>query len=71
MVNNKLPILKIKDMVKAILKFVAAPLLLVILSACTQGQTAEGEDIMALKGTIPPMGAAAPTQTETATFALG
>ena len=70
MVNNKLPILKIKDMVKTILKFVAAPLLLVILSACTQ-QTAEGEDIMALKGTIPPIDAAAPTQTETATFALG
>ena len=68
MVNNKLPILKIKDMVKTRLKFVAAPLLLVILSACTQGQTAEGEDIMALK---PPIDAAAPTQTETATFALG
>jgi hypothetical protein len=59
-----------EDMAKIILKFAVAPLL-VILSACTPWQTAERGDIMALKGTIPPMDAAAPTQTETATFALG
>jgi len=61
-------------MVKKILKyllFAATPLALVIALACTPLQSAKKEDMMNLKGTIPLIDAAAPAQTETATFALG
>ncbi len=66
--------LKDKDMVRTILKyfvFTAATLALVMVAACVPQQSAERGDAMALKGTIPPIDAAAPTRTETATFSLG
>jgi hypothetical protein len=55
------------------LKYMLAgvPLALVLLSSCIPWVTAERGDSMALKGTIPPIDAAAPAQTETATFSLG
>jgi hypothetical protein len=65
--------LKLTDRVRTIFKyliFAAAPLALVIVAACVPQQTERG-DVMALKGTIPPIDAAAPAQTETATFSLG
>jgi hypothetical protein len=46
-------------------------LALVIVSACTPWKAGEKGGVMALKGTIPPIDAAAPAQTETATFSLG
>jgi hypothetical protein len=65
--------LKLADRVRTILKyliFAGVPLALVIVAACVP-QQAERGDVMALKGTIPPIDAAAPAQTETATFSLG
>ncbi len=62
------------DRVKTILKYLifgGVPLALVIVAACTPWQAAEKGDVMALKGTIPPIDAAATAQTETATFSLG
>jgi hypothetical protein len=66
--------LKFTDMARTILKnliFAGVPLALVIFAACTPQQIAERGDVMALKGTIPPIDAAVPAQTETATFSLG
>jgi hypothetical protein len=65
---------KLTDRVGKILKyiiFIAVPLALVIVLALMAQQTAEKGDAMALKGTIPPIDAAAPAQIETATFSLG
>jgi hypothetical protein len=70
---SRLPMPKLTDRVRAILKnliFAGVPLALVIVAACTPWQAEKGE-VMALKGTIPPIDAAAPTETETATFSLG
>jgi hypothetical protein len=67
-------VLKLADRARTILKhliFAGVPLALVIVAACTPWQAAERGDIMALKGTIPPIDAFAPAQTETATFSLG
>ena len=64
----------LKDRVRKILKyilFVVVPLALVVVVAFMTQQTAERGDAMALKGTIPPIDAALPAQTETATFSLG
>jgi hypothetical protein len=73
--KNRLPVLKSADIVKTILKYLvfaaAVPLALVIVSACTPWQAAEKRGAMALKGIIPSIDAAAPAQTETATFSLG
>jgi hypothetical protein len=66
--------LKLSDRVRKILKniaFAGVPLALLIISSCIPWVTAERGDSMALKGTIPPIDAAAPAQTETATFSLG
>jgi hypothetical protein len=66
--------LKLTDRVRKILKYIifaGVPLALVILSSCIPWVSAERGDSMALKGTIPPIDAAAPAQTETATFSLG
>ena len=66
--------MKLADKVRTIFKyliFAGVPLALVIVAACTPWQAAEREDLMALKGTIPPIDAAAPAHTETATFSLG
>jgi hypothetical protein len=65
--------LKLADRVRTKLKyliFAAAPLALVIVAACVPWQAERG-DVMALKGTIPPIDVAAPAQTDTATFSLG
>jgi len=65
---------KLTDRVEKILKyivFVAVPLALVIALALVAQQAVEKGDAMALKGTIPPIDAAVPAQTETATFSLG
>jgi len=67
-------VLKLTDRVEKILKyivFVAVPLALVIALALVAQQAVEKGDAMALKGTIPPIDAAVPAQTETATFSLG
>jgi len=67
-------VLRLKDRVRKILKyiiFIAVPVALVIGLAFTTQQAAEKGDSMALKGTIPPIDAAVPAQTETATFSLG
>lgn len=64
----------LKDRVRKILKyiiFIAVPLALVIVLAFMTQQTSERGDAMALKGTIPPIDASVPAQTETATFSLG
>jgi len=61
---------KIKTTLKTIL-FTAVVLALVIVSAYGLRQNVEGGDNMALRGTIPPIDAVAPVQTETATFSLG
>jgi hypothetical protein len=64
---------KLTDKVRALLKhliFAGVPLALVIVAACMPWQTERG-DVMALKGTVPPIDASAPAQTETATFSLG
>ena len=66
--------LKLTDRAEKILKyivFIAVPLALVIALALVVQQAAEKGDAMALKGTIPPIDAAVPSQTETATFSLG
>ena len=66
--------MKLTDRVEKILKyivFIAVPLALVIVLALVAQQAAEKGDAMALKGTIPPIDAAVPAQTETATFSLG
>jgi hypothetical protein len=66
--------MKLADRVRTILKylmFAGVPLALVIVAACMPQQAAEKGDVMALKGTIPPIDVAAPVQTETATFSLG
>jgi len=66
--------LKLQDRVRKTLKsiaFASVPLALVIVSSCIPWVTADIGDSMALKGTIPPIDAAAPKQTETATFSLG
>ena len=66
--------MKLTDRVRKILKyivFIAVPLALVIALALVAQQAAEKGDAMALKGTIPPIDAAVPAQTETATFSLG
>jgi hypothetical protein len=65
--------LKLTGRFKKILKYMLAgvPLALVLLSSCIPWVTVERRDSMALKGTIPPIDAVAPAQTETATFSLG
>jgi len=65
---------KLTDRVGKILKyiiFIAVPLALVVVLALMTQQTVEKGDVMALKGTIPPIDAAVPAQVETATFSLG
>jgi hypothetical protein len=65
--------LKLRDGGRKILKYVFAgvPLALLLLSSCIPWATAERGDSMALRGTIPPIDAAAPAKTKTATFSLG
>jgi hypothetical protein len=65
--------LRLMGRFRKILKYVFAgvPLALVLLSSCIPWVTAGRGDSMALRGTIPPIDAAAPAQTETATFSLG
>jgi hypothetical protein len=66
--------LRLTGRFRKILKCIAlagVPLALVVVSSCIPWVTAERGDSMALKGTIPPIDAAAPKQTETATFSLG
>ena len=66
--------MKLTDRIRTILKyfvFAGVPLALVIVAACTPWQASEKGDEMALKGTIPPIDASVPVQTETATFSLG
>lgn len=66
--------MKLADRVRTILKdliFAGVPLALVIVAACTPWQAVEKGDVMALKGTTPPIDAVAPAQTETAMFSLG
>ena len=63
-----------KDIAKKILKyflFVAVPVAIVGFAAYMLQPNAERGDVMALKGTIPPIDAAVPVQMETATFSLG
>jgi len=64
--------LRLTCRVRKILKYMLAgvPLALVLLSSCLPWLDERG-DSMALKGTIPPIDAAAPAKTETATFSLG
>jgi hypothetical protein len=65
--------LKLAYSVRTILKyliFAGVPLALVVVAACMSWQAERG-DVMALKGTIPPIDASVPAQTETATFSLG
>jgi hypothetical protein len=65
--------LKLTDRVRKILKYMLAgvPLALVLLSSCIPWLADGRGDAMALRGTIPPIDASAPVQTETATFSLG
>jgi len=66
--------MKLKDIAKTILKYIilaAVPVALVVGVIFMAQQSAERGDAMALKGTIPPIDAAVPAQTETATFSLG
>jgi hypothetical protein len=72
--NNRHPILKLADRFRTIFKyliFAGVLLALVIVAACMPGRAAKSEDLMALRGTIPPIDAAVPVHTETATFSLG
>lgn len=65
---------KLTGRIRKVLKYIiftAVPLALVIVLAFTAQQTAKKGNAMALKGTIPPIDASAPAQTETATFSLG
>jgi hypothetical protein len=65
--------MKLADRIRTVLKYLifsAVPLPLIIVAACAPWQAERG-DVMALKGTIPPIDAASPAQTETATFSLG
>jgi hypothetical protein len=59
-------------MIKVIFRGLIFILLVVLITvvACNQAQIGR-ENIMALTGSIPPIDAAAPIQTDTATFALG
>lgn len=66
--------MKLTDRARKILKyfiFVAVPVALVIGAVYMLQSDTERGDLMALKGTIPPIDAAVPAQTETATFSLG
>ena len=63
-----------RDVAKKILKYIiviAVPVALVSFGAYALQQNTENGDAMTLKGTIPPIDAAVPAQTETATFSLG
>ena len=63
-----------KDVAKTILKYIilaAVPVAIIMLAAHMLQPNAERGDAMALKGSIPPIDAAVPAQTETATFSLG
>lgn len=65
---------RLKDVAKKILKyfiFVAVPVAIVVVAAYALQPDTERGDAMALKSTIPSIDAAAPAQTETATFSLG
>jgi hypothetical protein len=71
---NRLLMLKLTDIAKAISKyfiFAVVSVVLVMVAACMPQQTDEKGDAMALKGTIPPIDTSTPAQTETATFSLG
>ena len=65
---------QLKNVAKTILKYIilaAVPVAIIMVAAYVLQPNAEREDAMALKGTIPPIDAAVPAQTETATFSLG
>ena len=65
---------KLKNTAKKILEYIilaAVSLALVIVAGYMLQPNTERSDAMALKGTIPPIDAAVPAQTETATFSLG
>jgi hypothetical protein len=65
--------LKLTDRIRKLLKYILAgvSLTVLLLSSCIPWVTAGRGDSMALKGTIPPIDASAPAQTEMATFSLG